>query len=182
MEISSLRWSTNFLQRENSRNAKIEKPSQQESRHGQIIFQVPEAGDLPINFSAITPRDLRALALENYQAGKIDQDTYITLSEELPTHAVDAQGQVVDLSQVTDETDSTSTIFTETSSRSRYRLGMRTAPTSCAPSLPSSKSEGRQPYARRTPKRFGAECQSACSANPMNSSPESRTIALSCLR
>jgi hypothetical protein len=44
------------------------------------------------------------LALENYQAGKIDQDTYITLSEELPTHAVDAQGQLVDLSQVTDET------------------------------------------------------------------------------
>jgi hypothetical protein len=104
MEISSLRWSTHFLQRENSRNAKIEKPSQQESRHGQITFQVPEAGDLPINFSAITPRDLRALALENYQAGKIDQDTYITLSEELPTHAVDAQGQLVDLSQVTDET------------------------------------------------------------------------------
>jgi hypothetical protein len=30
--------------------------------------------------------------------------THITLSEELPTHAVDAQGQLMDLSQVTDET------------------------------------------------------------------------------
>ncbi|MFB9953187.1 hypothetical protein ACFFP0_30490 [Rhizobium puerariae] len=104
MEISSLRWSTHFLQREHSRNGKIEKPSQQEGRHGQINFQLPETGDAPINFSEITPRDLRALAWENYQAGKIDQDTYITLSEELPSHAVDAQGQLIDLSQVTDET------------------------------------------------------------------------------
>jgi len=105
MEIISLRWSTQFLQRENSRNNnKIEKTSQQENGHGQITFQVPEADESPINFSAITPRDLRALALQNYQAGRIDQETYITLSEELPNHAVDAQGQVIDLSQVTDET------------------------------------------------------------------------------
>ncbi|SME97387.1 hypothetical protein QTA58_11135 [Neorhizobium sp. CSC1952] len=105
MEITSLRWSANLLQRENSRNNnRIEKPEQQENRHGQIIFQVPETDESPVDFSAISPRDLRALALENYQAGKIDQETYITLSEELPHHAVDAQGQVIDLSQVTDET------------------------------------------------------------------------------
>jgi hypothetical protein len=103
MEISSLRWSTNFLQREHSRN-KVEKASPQETRSGQIAFQVPDTEESPVNFSAITPRDLRAIALENYQAGLIDQDTYSTLSEELPTHAVDAQGQVIDLSQVTDET------------------------------------------------------------------------------
>ncbi|WP_117194982.1 hypothetical protein [Rhizobium terrae] len=104
MEISSLRWSTNLLQRENSRNSKIEKHPQQDARHGQFTFQVPETEESSVNFSAITPRDLRAIALENYQAGKIDQETYITLSEELPTHAVDAQGQLIDLSQVTDET------------------------------------------------------------------------------
>ncbi len=103
MEISSLRWSTNFLQREHSRN-KVEKASPQETRSGQIAFQVPDTGESSVNFSAITPRDLRAIALENYQAGRIDQDTYTTLSEELPTHAVDAQGQVIDLSEVTDET------------------------------------------------------------------------------
>ncbi|MBW6423952.1 hypothetical protein KX729_21040 [Rhizobium sp. XQZ8] len=103
MEISSLRWSTNFLQREHSRN-KVEKASPQETRPGQIAFQIPDTDESPINFSAITPKDLRAIALENYQAGRIDQDTYATLSEELPTHAVDAQGQVVDLSEVTDET------------------------------------------------------------------------------
>lgn len=106
MEITSLRWSTNLLQRENSRNNnnKIEKSSQQDGRHGQIRFQVPETDESPIDFSAITPRDLRALALQNYQSGQIDQETYITLSEELPNHAVDAQGQVIDLSQVTDAT------------------------------------------------------------------------------
>ena len=103
MEISSLRWSTNFLQREHSRN-KVEKASPQETRSGQIAFQVPDTDEASVNFSAITPRDLRAIALENYQAGRIDQDTYTTLSEELPTHAVDAQGQVIDLSEVTDET------------------------------------------------------------------------------
>ncbi len=103
MEISSLRWSTNFLQREHSRN-KVEKASPQETRSGQIAFQVPDTDESSVNFSAITPRDLRAIALENYQAGRIDQDTYTTLSEELPTHAVDAQGQVIDLSEVTDET------------------------------------------------------------------------------
>lgn len=104
MEISSLRWSTHFLQRDNSRHGKIEKSSQQESRHGQIVFQVPETADSPIDFSAITPRDLRELAWQNYQAGKIDQETYATLSEELPSHAIDAQGQLIDLSQVTDGT------------------------------------------------------------------------------
>jgi hypothetical protein len=103
VEISSLRWSTNFLQREHSRN-KVEKASPQETRSGQIAFQVPDTDESSVNFSAITPRDLRAIALENYQAGRIDQDTYTTLSEELPTHAVDAQGQVIDLSEVTDET------------------------------------------------------------------------------
>jgi hypothetical protein len=104
MEISSLRWSINLLQRDHSRNNKVEKSSEHGSRQSQITFQVPDSDESPIDFSAITPRDLRALALENYQAGKIDQDTYITLSEELPTHAVDAQGQLMDLSQVTDET------------------------------------------------------------------------------
>jgi len=103
VEISSLRWSTNFLQRDHSRN-KLEKAPTQETRSGQITFQVPDTDESPVNFSAITPRDLRAIALENYQAGRIDQDTYVTLSEDLPTHAVDAQGQVIDLSEVTDET------------------------------------------------------------------------------
>lgn len=104
MEINSLRWSTNFLQREQSRNNKIEKPSQQENRQDQYIFQVPETDESPINFSEMTPRDLRELAWQNYQAGNIDQDTYVTLSEELPTHAIDAQGQLMDLTSVTDET------------------------------------------------------------------------------
>ena len=104
VEISSLRWSANFLQRENSRNGKIEKPSQQESQQGQITFQLPETDESSINFSAITPRDLRELAWRNYQAGNIDRETYVTLSEELPMHAVDAQGQLIDLSDVTDET------------------------------------------------------------------------------
>lgn len=103
MEINSLRWSTQFLQKDNSRSSKTEKSFLEEGRQDQSIFQVPDVDESP-NFSAITPRDLRTLALENYQAGRIDESTYMTLSEELPTHAVDAQGQVIDLTDVTDET------------------------------------------------------------------------------
>jgi hypothetical protein len=104
VEISSLRWSTNFLQRDHSRN-KVEKASPQETRSGQPAFQISDTEQPPVNFLAITPKDLRVIALENYKAGQIDQETFITLSQELPSHAVDSQGRVIDLSEITDETD-----------------------------------------------------------------------------
>ncbi len=104
MEINSLRWSGNLLQRDHSRNNKIDKPQQQESRQSQVSFQVPEAEASSIDFSVITPRQLRELAWQNYNAGNIDQETYIALAEELPSHAIDAQGRLIDLSAVTEET------------------------------------------------------------------------------
>lgn len=105
MEINSLRWPTNLLQRDNSRQAKIEKPLQQaESRQSKIVFHVPEVDERQTDFSSISPRELRALAWQNYQAGRIDQETFLTLSEELPMHAIDAHGQVLDLSGITDDT------------------------------------------------------------------------------
>ena len=105
MEINSFRWPANFLQRENSRQAKFDRPlHQEESRQSQIAFQVPEVDEERTDFSAISPRDLRALAWQKYQAGEIDQDTLAVLSEELPMHAIDAQGEVLDLSTITDDT------------------------------------------------------------------------------
>jgi hypothetical protein len=104
MEINSLRWSGSFLHRENTRHVKVDRPTQQQFAPDQVVFEVPAISGPYINFSQITPRDLRQIALENYHKGNIDQDTYFTLAEELPTHAVDPTGQVLDLSDVTDVT------------------------------------------------------------------------------
>lgn len=104
MEINSLRWSGSFLHQDNTRQVKVDRPTQQKFMQDQVIFEVPDISGPSVNFSQITPRDLRQVALENYQAGNIDQDTYFTLSEDLPSHAVDPLGQVLDLSDVTDET------------------------------------------------------------------------------
>lgn len=57
------------------------------------------------DFSAISPRLLRELALQKYIAGDIPQDVYIALAQELPMQAVSASGAVEDLSDVTDDTE-----------------------------------------------------------------------------
>jgi hypothetical protein len=104
MEITSLRWSGNLFHRDTSRTAKFDKAPHDAQREDQATFHVPDEGSPGANFSSITPRDLRELALSSYHAGSIDQETYMTLAEHLPSHSVDAQGQVIDLSDITDET------------------------------------------------------------------------------
>lgn len=104
MEINSLRWSSNLFSRDGSRTGKGEKMPLQAPREDQI-FHVPD-DQVPVsNFSSITPRDLRQLAFTGYQSGSIDQETYMALMEELPSHSVDARGDLVDLSDITDATD-----------------------------------------------------------------------------
>lgn len=104
MEINSLRWSSNLFNRDGSRTGKGEKPPFQSPRDDQT-FHVPDDQRPTNNFSSITPRDLRQLASTGYQSGSIDQETYMALMEDLPSHSVNVSGDLIDLSDITDATD-----------------------------------------------------------------------------
>lgn len=55
-------------------------------------------------FASITPRRLREIATESFQREEIDEVTFRELSTELPMQAVDRNGNVADLSNLTDDT------------------------------------------------------------------------------
>lgn len=105
MEIYSLRASNNFLFRDNSRNAKsvgstdFGKTAQSEAATGfeETINR--------IDFTRVSPRELREIAQEYYDAGKISHETWLELSSELPTQTLNANGEVIDITDVTDDTD-----------------------------------------------------------------------------
>ncbi|AXO68301.1 hypothetical protein AGRHK599_LOCUS2438 [Rhizobium rhizogenes] len=105
MEIYSLRSSNNFLFRDNSRNARSV---------GSVDFgKAPKSDAGPgfeetvkrIDFTRVSPRELREIAREYYDMGKISQDTWLELSSELPTQTLNANGEVIDITEVTDDTD-----------------------------------------------------------------------------
>ncbi|KPF45025.1 hypothetical protein IP76_09230 [Rhizobium sp. AAP43] len=56
-------------------------------------------------FASMTPRRLREIAAESYQRDEIDEQTYRELATELPLQAVDRNGNVTDLSNLTDDTN-----------------------------------------------------------------------------
>lgn len=56
-------------------------------------------------FASMTPRRLREIAVESFDRNEIDEDTYRELSTELPLQAVDRNGNVTDLSTLTDNTE-----------------------------------------------------------------------------
>ncbi|MDO3443022.1 hypothetical protein [Agrobacterium sp. V1] len=58
-----------------------------------------------IDFTRLSPRELREIAQEYYDAGKIGHDTWLELSSELPVQTLNANGEVIDISNVTDDTD-----------------------------------------------------------------------------
>ncbi|WP_309574384.1 hypothetical protein [Rhizobium rhizogenes] len=58
-----------------------------------------------IDFTRLSPRELREIAQEYYDAGKISHDTWLELSSELPAQTLNANGEVIDISGVTDDTD-----------------------------------------------------------------------------
>ncbi|TQN58840.1 hypothetical protein FLX27_24715 [Agrobacterium tumefaciens] len=105
MEIYSLRASNNFLFRDNSRNAKpvdstdFGKAAQPDAATGfeETINR--------IDFTRVSPRELREIAREYYDAGKISHDTWLELSSELPAQTLNANGEVIDTADVTDDTD-----------------------------------------------------------------------------
>ncbi|TPP07113.1 hypothetical protein [Rhizobium glycinendophyticum] len=55
-------------------------------------------------FASMTPRRLREIASESFQKDEIDEGTFRELSTELPLQAVDRNGNVADLSTLTDDT------------------------------------------------------------------------------
>ena len=55
-------------------------------------------------FASMTPRRLREIAAESFQKDEIDEGTFRELSTELPLQAVDRNGNVADLSTLTDDT------------------------------------------------------------------------------
>lgn len=54
-------------------------------------------------FASMTPRRLREIASESFQREEIDADTYRELSTELPLQIVDRNGNMMDLSTLTDD-------------------------------------------------------------------------------
>jgi hypothetical protein len=54
-------------------------------------------------FASMTPRRLREIASESFQREEIDADTYRELSTELPLQSVDRNGNILDLSTLTDD-------------------------------------------------------------------------------
>jgi hypothetical protein len=54
-------------------------------------------------FASMTPRRLREIASESFQRDEIDENTYRELSTELPLQMVDRNGNVTDLSTLTDD-------------------------------------------------------------------------------
>lgn len=107
MEIYSLRTSANFIFNNSAKKnntPQIEIPEIGEKPHGEK-FTTPEQQSERVDFSNISPRELRDIATEYYQGGQIQQAIYSELSSELPTHALNASGEIVDLSHITDDTD-----------------------------------------------------------------------------
>ncbi|MBP2550341.1 hypothetical protein J2858_003277 [Neorhizobium galegae] len=105
MEITSFNWSGSLLQQEQGFNTRHEKPQFIPSPEAQRVFDRIDVSAGAIDFSAISPRLLRELALQRYISGAIQQDVYIALAQELPVQAVDTSGRVLDLSGVTDDTE-----------------------------------------------------------------------------
>jgi hypothetical protein len=58
-----------------------------------------------IDFTRVSPRQLREIAQEYYDTGKISHDTWLELSSELPAQTLNANGEVIDIADVTDDTD-----------------------------------------------------------------------------
>lgn len=107
MEIYSLRTSANFIFNNNAKKSnapQIDIPKIEEQVSGES-FIPPEQLSGRVDFSNISPRELRDVATEYYQTGQIQQTIYSELSSELPTHALNATGEIVDLTYVTDDTD-----------------------------------------------------------------------------
>ena len=107
MEIFSVRSSQSLLFKNNSNNAKSSKTSDIEIETrapAPASFQIEDDLDDGLDFTAVSPGELRNYARQSFDSGLIDQNTYAAISEPLPMHAIDPLGNLIDLSSVTDGT------------------------------------------------------------------------------
>ncbi len=70
-------------------------------------------------FASMTPRRLREIASESFQRDEIDADTYRELSTELPLQIVDRNGNIMDLSTLTEDSHFDYAEYYRTQHRSR---------------------------------------------------------------
>jgi len=110
MEIFSVRSSQSLLFKNNpNNNAKSSKTAditiEPKPTIAQGSFQIEDSDNgQPLDFTAVSPGELRSYARQGYDNGLIDQNTFAAISEPLPMHAIDPLGNVIDLSNVTDGT------------------------------------------------------------------------------
>lgn len=104
MEISSLRSLSSSFNRNGGRDNKdLAVPAERKAASDPVYqFEVTEDPESP--YTSITPSQLREMAVESFESGEIDQETYAALADELPMQALDRQGQIIDLSEITDDT------------------------------------------------------------------------------
>lgn len=104
MEIYSIRSSQSFQFRNNNKSNAKPEDSAQPAKEAKSPLEFAElANDRP-DFASISMADMRMLARQSFDQGKIDHDTFSTLYEGLPMQAIDTNGVVLDLSGVTDTT------------------------------------------------------------------------------
>ena len=107
MEIFSVRSSQSLLFKNSPNNAKSSKTSDisiKTEPTPSAAFQIDDNTATGLDFTAISPSELRSYARQSYDTGTIDQDTFAAISEPLPMRAIDPVGNVIDLSDVTDGT------------------------------------------------------------------------------
>ncbi|MBO3762502.1 hypothetical protein [Ciceribacter sp. L1K22] len=104
MEIYPLRYTGLPLQRQPEKNAKEELFSYTERAELQGLRFTEHLEQVKIQSNVLTHRELKQIAQSGFESGLIELETYRQLAAQLPLEAVDARGQVVDLSTVTDDT------------------------------------------------------------------------------
>jgi hypothetical protein len=110
MEIFSVRSSQSLLFKNNpNNNAKSSKTAditiEPKPTVAQGSFQIEDSDNRQaLDFTAVSPGELRSYARQGYDNGLIDQSTFAAISEPLPMLAIDPLGNVIDLSNVTDGT------------------------------------------------------------------------------
>lgn len=104
MEINSLRSYYNYGFRNNTRTSRSSGIEIDTRDAISAASHATEQNASNLDFSSMTPRDLRDVARASLEEGAIDQETFSVLSEGLPMEAVDLSGRLIDLSHVTDDT------------------------------------------------------------------------------
>jgi hypothetical protein len=104
MEIHSLRYTGSFLHKQASRNQKEQMPTASSANDVRADLFSEHLEQATARSNELTHRELREIAQSSFESGLIDLETYQQLASELPMEAVDAQGRLLDLSSITDDT------------------------------------------------------------------------------